>query len=73
MWKRRLGIIFSGALILSALGATSASARSDETLTIVCTGGQVIVADANSLTGQLVATGVYNDVNPFGEVCTINP
>ena len=73
MWKRRLGIIFSGALILSALGATSASARSDETLTITCTLGQVIVADANALDGQTQATNMYNQVNPFGEVCTIHP
>ena len=73
MWTRRLGIIFTGALILSAMGATSASARSNDTLTIVCTGGQVIIADANSFDGQSMATSVYNKVNPFGEVCTIHP
>ncbi len=73
MWIRRIGIIVSGALLVSALGATSASARSDETLTITCTFGQVIVADANALGGQLQATTRYNQVNPFGEVCTINP
>jgi hypothetical protein len=54
------------------LAAAPASARSDTTLTVTCTGGQVIVSDANSLGGQQAAIEAYNRVNPFGEICTIH-
>lgn len=72
MWRKALGVTFGAAMIVGVLATTPASARSDTTLTITCTGGQVIVSDANSLAGQQAATDAYNRVNPFGEVCTIH-
>jgi hypothetical protein len=69
----RLAVIFGAALIVSFVGVSPAMARSDTTLTVTCSGGQVIVSDANSLHGQTTATGVYNSVNPFGEICVVNP
>jgi hypothetical protein len=73
MKRKALGVTFAVTLIIGLAGATPAWARSDDTLTVTCTGGQVIVSDANSLTGQTAATTVYNAVNPFGEVCTVHP
>ena len=73
MWKHRLALTLAAAFALSVLGALPASARSDPTLTVTCTGGQVVVSDANSLTGQQTANDAYNSVNPFGEVCTVHP
>ena len=72
MWRKALGVTFGAAMIVGVLAAAPASARSDTTLTITCTGGQVIVADANSLAGQQAAIAAYNRVNPLGEVCTIH-
>jgi len=75
MVKRVLGAttVAAAALIIGFAGATPASARANNTLTVTCTGGQVIVSDANSFTGQTAATIRYNAVNPFGEVCTVHP
>jgi hypothetical protein len=75
MVKRVLGAttVVAATLIIGLAGATPASARANDTLTVTCTGGQVIVSDSNSLTGQTAATTVYNAVNPFGEVCTVHP
>ena len=73
MKRKALGITIAVTLIMGIAGTTPAWARSDATLTVTCTGGQVIVSDANSLTGQTAATTVYNAVNPFGEVCTVHP
>lgn len=33
----------------------------------------MIVADAHALTGMVTSAGVYNVVNPFGEICTVFP
>jgi hypothetical protein len=73
MRKRMIGITLGAALIVGALGSTPALARSNATLTVTCTGGQVVVSDAHSLTGQTTANGAYNLVNPFGEICTVQP
>jgi hypothetical protein len=73
MRKRMIGVTLGAALIVGALGSTPALARSDSTLTVTCSGGQVVVSDGSSLTGQTTANGVYNLVNPFGEICTVNP
>lgn len=73
MWKLRLVGIFGVALMVSVLGASTASARSDPTLTVVCSGGQGVVSDIRSLQGQVTANGVYNLVNPFCEICTVYP
>jgi hypothetical protein len=73
MIKRLLGISFVAASIVGVVGASPASARPGETVTVICTGGQVVVSDASSLFGQTTANGAYNLVNPFGEVCTVNP
>ena len=70
--RRFIGVISAAALAL-VLTAAPASARSDNTITMTCTGGQVIVSDSNSRGGQTVATTTYNAVNPFGEICTISP
>jgi hypothetical protein len=72
MKRKALGVMFAVTMILGLGGATPAWARSDATLTVTCTGGQVIVSDAHSLTGQTAATTAYNAVNPFGEVCTVH-
>jgi hypothetical protein len=72
--KKLLGATFVAATLITGLaGATPASARSDDTVTVTCSGGQVVVSDAHSLGGQTTANGAYNLVNPFGEVCTVNP
>ena len=73
MIKRLLGIAFVAGSIVGVLGASPASARPGATVTVTCTGGQVVVSDASSLFGQTTANGRYNLVNPFGEVCTVNP
>jgi len=69
---RRFAGVLSAAALLLVLAATPASARADDTITMTCTGGQVIVSDTHSREGQTVATTTYNAVNPFGEVCTIS-
>ena len=69
--KKVLGVIFSAALMVGLVGVTPALARSDATITVECSGGQIIVSDANSKTGQTTANGMYNDVNPFGEICLV--
>ena len=71
--KKLLGVIFSAALMVGLVGVTPALARSNATITVECSGGQVVVSDANSLTGQTTANGRYNLVNPFGEICVVNP
>jgi hypothetical protein len=73
MKKKVLGVAFAAGLILSLASATPASARSDDTLTVVCSGGQGVVSDARSFFGQTTANGAYNLVNPFGEACTVYP
>ncbi len=73
MRKRLIGVTLGAALIVGALGSTPAFARSDATLTVTCTGGQIVTSDTNSLTGQTTANGAYNLVNPFGEICTVHP
>ena len=72
MVKRLLGVVFVVASLVGIVGATPASARSDATVTVTCTGGQVVVSDANAVTGQTTANAMYNVVNPFGEVCTVH-
>ena len=69
--RRFLGVVSAAALLL-ALAATPASARADDTITVTCTGGQVIVSDIHSRGGQTMANTMYNAVNPFGEVCTVS-
>ena len=69
--RRFLGVVSAVAFVL-ALAATPASARANDTVTMTCTGGQVIVADAHSRDGQITANTMYNAVNPFGEVCTVS-
>jgi hypothetical protein len=73
MRKRMLGVVFGAAMFVGVLGATPAMARSDPTIMVICSGGQVIVADAHALTGMVTSAGVYNLVNPFGEICTVYP
>jgi hypothetical protein len=73
MMKKMLGATFGAALIVGILSTTPASARSNDTITVTCSGGQVVVSDANSTTGQVTANTAYNAVNPFGEVCVVNP
>jgi hypothetical protein len=73
MIKRLLGITFVAASIVGVVGASPASGRPGGTVTVTCTGGQGVVSDTRSLFGQTTANGVYNLVNPFGEVCTVNP
>jgi len=73
MKKKLLGATFAVTLLMGLAGATPASARADDTLTVICSGGQVVVSDASSFTGQTTANGAYNLVNPFGEVCTVYP
>jgi hypothetical protein len=69
--RRLLGAVSAAALLL-VLAATPASARADETVTVTCSGGQVVVSDINSSAGQTTANTMYNAVNPFGEVCTVS-
>jgi uncharacterized membrane protein YdfJ with MMPL/SSD domain len=71
--KKILGVAFASALIMSIVSAMPASARPGATVTVVCSGGQGVVSDAQSFFGQTTANGVYNQVNPFGEVCTVYP
>lgn len=71
--KKLLVLTFVATSIVGVVGASPASARSDGTVTVTCSGGQIIVSDKNSLVGQTTANGVYNVVNPFGEVCIVNP
>ena len=73
MLKRLLAVAFVAASIVVVAGAPPASARPGDTVTVTCTGGQVVVSDGSSLFGQTTANGAYNVVNPFGEVCTVNP
>ena len=73
MIKRLLGLTFVAASIVGVVGASPASARPGSTVSVSCTGGQGVVSDGASLFGQTTANGVYNLVNPFGEVCTVNP
>ena len=47
--RKFLGVI-SAATLLLVLAAAPASARSNDTITMTCTGGQVIVSDAHSRT-----------------------
>lgn len=73
MKRKMLGAVFGAVLTVGLLSATPASARSDPTITVTCSGGQVIVSDANSTGGQTTANTAYNAVNPFGEVCVVHP
>ena len=70
---KKLLIVLLAPIFLVLVSASPASARSDDTVTVTCTGGQVIVSDQNSLFGQQTANTAYNAVNPFGEVCTVHP
>jgi hypothetical protein len=69
--RRKLGVITFAAMIVALVGVVPASARPGDVVTVTCTGGQVVVSDAASLEGQTTANGVYNLVNPFGEICTV--
>ena len=71
--RKKAFVIILGVTLVSILGAVPASARSDPTIEVICSGGQVIVADAHALTGMVTSAGVYNVVNPFGEICTVFP
>ena len=71
--KKLLGVVLGVVLVVALAGP--ASARADETATFVCvTEGEVsfvLVVDANATFGQNTANAVYNAVNPFGSVCSI--
>ena len=71
--KKLLVLTFLATSIVGVVGAPPATARPGGTVTVTCSGGQGVVSDKNSLFGQTTANGVYNLVNPFGEVCIVNP
>ncbi len=48
MRKRMIGVTLGAAMIVGALGTTPALARSNPTVTVICSGGQVVVSDAHS-------------------------
>ncbi len=71
MRKRVFGVI-PAALLFAGLAAAPASAREDQTITVLCEpSGFTIVADANSLFGQTTADAHFNVVNPFGDTCGV--
>ncbi len=71
MRKRVFGVILGG-LVFAGLAAAPASAREDQTITVLCEpSGFTFVADANSLFGQNTADAHFNVVNPFGDTCGI--
>ena len=73
--KRLLGAILGMMLVVALAGP--ASARANKTATFVCVdsvSGEVtfvLEVDANATFGQTTANKVYNAVNPFGSVCSI--
>lgn len=69
--KRMLGVVLSALMVVGVIGAAPALARPGSVVTVTCSGGQIVVSDASSLFGQTTANGAYNEVNPFGEVCTV--
>jgi hypothetical protein len=71
MRKLLVGVILGG-LFFAGLAAGPASAREDETITVLCEpSGFTFVADANSLFGQETADAHFNVVNPFGDTCGV--
>lgn len=71
MRQRRFGVIL-GVLLLAGLAAARASAREDETITVLCEpSGFTFEADAESLFGQHTADAHFNAVNPFGDTCRV--
>jgi len=71
MGKRVFRVILGG-LFIAGLAATPASAREDQTITVLCEpSGFTFVADANSLFGQQTADAHFNQVNPFGDTCGV--
>ena len=71
---KRLGGVVLGGVLLAGLAVTPASARQDETITVVCEpSGFTVVADAHSFPGQSTANEHFNLVNPFGDTCGIVP
>jgi len=71
MRKLLLGVILGG-LVLAGLAAAPASARQDQTITVLCEpSGFTFEADANSLFGQNTADAHFNVVNPFGDTCGV--
>jgi hypothetical protein len=69
--KRIVGVVLGAAMMAGLVGVMPAAARPGDVVTVTCTGGQTVVSDVHSLFGQTTANGVYNAVNPFGEVCTV--
>ncbi|MGH2659606.1 MAG: hypothetical protein ACRDHS_08060 [Actinomycetota bacterium] len=70
MRQRLFGVIL-GVLLLAGLAAP-ASAREDQTITVLCEpSGFTFEADANSLFGQNTANAHFNAVNPFGDTCRV--
>ena len=66
----RLFAVILGGLSFVGLAASPASARRDETITILCEpSGFTFEADAHSLFGQNTADANFNVVNPFGDTC----
>jgi hypothetical protein len=71
MGKRVFRVILGG-LLFAGLAVTPASAREDQTVTVLCEpSGFTFVADANSLFGQGTANAHFNVVNPFGDTCRV--
>jgi hypothetical protein len=68
--KKALGAVVFAAVI-AVTNAAPAWARSDSTVTVTCSGGQIVVSDTHSFAGQTTANGMYNQVNPFGEICVV--
>ena len=56
--RKVLGIIFCAALMVGLVGVVPASARPGGTVTVTCSGGQVIVSDIMSFFGQTTANFV---------------
>ncbi len=72
MLKKRVLTIGVGAIALVAMVAGPAAARSDTTITEMCTGGTVITVDHAATGGFTTSESHYNEVNPFGDSCSFS-
>jgi len=71
--KRRIaGAVLGSVLVLAGASPALAGVRANDTITVTCVPtGFTYFPDANSTTGQTTANGVYNQVNPLGETCSV--